>query len=94
MSNLKRVPNVILMYAYRYGMGKQTGAVLDAIECIKDNIANFKEWELNSMIDEYTWFAKLFSSKDEPIPNRIDLEEFMLYLNEILMMREMIKDGR
>jgi len=94
MSNLKRVPNVIIMYAYRYGMGRQTGAVIDAIECIKDNIANFKEWELNSMIDEYVDFSKLLSLRGEQVPHKRDLDQFMLYLNEILMMREMINDGR
>ena len=87
MSNLKRVPNVIIMYAYRYGMGRQTGAVLDAIECIKDNIANFKEWELNSMVDEYVDFSKLLNLRGEQVPHRRDLDQFMLYLNEVLIMR-------
>jgi hypothetical protein len=83
---MNKAPNVILIYAYRYGMGRNTGAVVDAIECIKENIGNFKKWEINSMIDEYVQFSKLFGV-DKDIPNKRDLDDFMLYLNEVLIIQ-------
>lgn len=90
MSNLKQVSNAILMYAYRYGMGRQSGAVVDAIECIKENISHFQEWEINSMIDEYLQFNTLRGS-DQTVPNKRDLDEFMWYLNEVLIMKGDLK---
>jgi hypothetical protein len=90
MSNLKKVSNAILMYAYRYGMGRQTGAVVDAIECIKENIHHFQEWEINSMIDEYLQFNTLRGA-DQTVPNKRELDEFMWYLNEVLIMKGDLK---
>jgi hypothetical protein len=65
--------------------------VIDAIECIKENISNFKEWELNSMVDEYVDFSKLHNLRGEKVPNKRDLDQFMLYLNEVLIMRGELK---
>jgi len=49
----------ILMYAFRYSLGRMTGAVDDVISTILNNVDFFASWELKSFIQEIKDYPNL-----------------------------------
>lgn len=47
-----KVESVILVYAFRYALGRQTGAVIDVIDGILSNLDNIEEKYKTIMISE------------------------------------------
>ncbi len=47
-----KVESVILVYAFRYALGRQTGAVIDVIDSILSNLNNIEEKYKTIMISE------------------------------------------
>jgi len=52
MRDKVEVPTVIIMYAFRYALGRKTGAPSTISAAILRNIDEFKEWELTQIIKE------------------------------------------
>ena len=42
----------VLMYAFRYALGRQTGAPDTISDAIRRNVEEFKEWELKQIVEE------------------------------------------
>jgi len=52
MRDKVEVQTVIIMYAFRYALGRKTGAPSTASSAILRNIDKFKEWELTQIRHE------------------------------------------
>lgn len=80
---MNNVSNTVLVYAFRYSYHayRQTGAILDTIEAIKDNITNFKKWELEQMIAELGTELRLFPDH----VNRNHALNFISYITNYMM---------
>ena len=80
---MNNVSNTVLVYAFRYSYHayRQTGAILDTTNAIKDNIGNFKKWELEQMIGELSTELRLFPDH----VNRNIVLNFISYLTNYMM---------
>ena len=54
--------NRIIIYAFRYALGRQTGSVSDVCDCIKENVDSFKSWELKQIIEEIKQHEELYGN--------------------------------
>ena len=52
--------NRIIIYAFRYALGRQTGSVSDVCDCIKENVDSFKSWELQQIIKEIKEYEEMY----------------------------------
>jgi len=52
MNSKVEVITTVLMYAFRYALGRQTGAPYDISNAIHKNIEHFKDWQLKQIIKE------------------------------------------
>lgn len=59
MVNNLTVSSDILIYAFRYAIGRQTYAPLIIQETIQANLDNLETWILSKMIDEINYAEKL-----------------------------------
>lgn len=55
--------NRIIIYAFRYALGRQTGSVSDVCDCIKENVDSFKSWELQQIINEIKEYEEMHNGK-------------------------------
>lgn len=59
--------NRIIVYAFRYALGRSTGSVDDVISTIKENVDNFKGWELKQIQEEILQYKELYGGiGDQP----------------------------
>lgn len=54
--------NRIIIYAFRYALGRMSGSVSDVCDCIKENVDNFKSWELKQIVDEIKQHEELYGN--------------------------------
>ena len=54
--------NRIIIYAFRYALGRMSGSVSDVCDCIKENVDNFKSWELKQIIEEIKQHEELYGN--------------------------------
>lgn len=77
----------ILMFAFRYAIERQTGATIDVIEQIKNNISSFQSWEIGRLISESACYIRVHRN-DLDEQSKIDiLIDFTDYLDNINMQR-------
>jgi hypothetical protein len=62
MRDKVEVPTVIIMYAFRYALGRRTGAPTTISAAIRRNIDSFKEWELRQIIKEIVEYEDYIGS--------------------------------
>ena len=67
MRNKIEVPTVILMYAFRYALGRKTGAPSTISTEIRRNINSFKEWELKQIIKEILEHEEYYDSLGDDV---------------------------
>ena len=60
MRNKVEVSSVILMYAFRYALGRKTGAPSTISTAISRNIVQFKPWELKQIVKEILEYEEYF----------------------------------
>ena len=82
------VPTVIIMYAFRYALGRRTGAPTTISAAIRRNIDSFKEWELKQIIKEILEHEEYFSS----LGDACDEEVWRDLINAINIHLELNKD--
>lgn len=77
----------ILMFAFRYAIDRQTGAIMDVIEQIKNNISSFQSWEIGRFTSESAYYIRV-NRDDLDEQSKIDtLIDFTDYLDNINMQR-------
>jgi hypothetical protein len=85
MRSKVEVPTVIIMYAFRYALGRKTGAPSTASSAIRRNIDYFKEWELKQIIKEILefddWNGGLGDDCDEEVWHHL-IETINNHLNK------------
>ena len=54
--------NRIIIYAFRYALGRMSGSVSDVCDCIKENVDSFKSWELQQIIEEIKQYEELYGN--------------------------------
>jgi hypothetical protein len=79
MRNKIEVPTVILMYAFRYALGRKTGAPSTISTEISRNIAQFKPWELKQIVKEILEHEEYFGD----LGDDCDKEEWRNLINLI-----------
>ena len=62
MRDKVEVESVIIMYAFRYALGRKTGAPSTICEAILRNITSFKEWELTQITKEILEHEEYFGT--------------------------------
>jgi len=60
MRNKVEVPTVIIMYAFRYALGRKTGAPSTITAAIRRNIVHFKPWELAQIVREIVEYEEFY----------------------------------
>ncbi len=52
--------NRIIIYAFRYALGRMSGSASDVCDCIKENVDSFKSWELKQIIEEIKQYEEMY----------------------------------
>lgn len=57
-----KTTTTVLFYAFRYALGRKTGAPSTIADAIKDNLDEFAEWELKQIIKEILGYEDFYES--------------------------------
>ena len=87
MTTINNVPKPIIAYAFRYAIGRETGAIDDVIDCISRNLDLFDIWELMSIVSDINWHHQVHNMKRPSILNFRD--HLMVHIDNLEYLKDL-----